>query len=125
MLALKTVLALSDDIPTLIFDEVDTGVSGRIASVVGEKMVGISSSHQVICVTHLPQIAALADTHYLAEKYSTDSSSNSVLRKLDKKERYQEVARIMGSGEASELALKHATEMVDSVETKKKNGGFH
>jgi DNA repair protein RecN (Recombination protein N) len=125
MLALKTVLALSDDIPTLIFDEIDTGISGRIASVVGEKMVSISGSHQVICVTHLPQIAALADSHYLAEKHSTESSSTSVLRKLDIQERYQEVARIMGSGEASELALRHATEMIDTVAAKKKSGGFH
>ncbi|OQB25223.1 MAG: DNA repair protein RecN [Firmicutes bacterium ADurb.Bin182] len=120
MLALKTVLALSDDIPTLIFDEIDTGVSGRIATVVGEKMLHISQSHQVICVTHLPQIAALADSHYLAEKFSTDDSSSSVLRKLSNDERCQEVARIMGSDKTSDLALKHATEMIENAEKKKK-----
>ena len=87
MLAFKTILAQVDNIPTLIFDEIDVGISGRIAHVVGEKMGNISRSRQVICVTHLPQIAAMADSHYKIEKLYIDKHTRTIAIKLDNRQR--------------------------------------
>ena len=113
MLAMKAIFAQGDAIPTLIFDEIDTGISGRVAAVVGEKMVGISDSHQVLCVTHLPQIAALADAHYLVEKTETDGKTATSVRLLDKTERYQQIASMMSGSAQSSAALEHAKELID------------
>lgn len=119
MLAMKAIFAQGDAIPTLIFDEIDTGISGRVAAVVGEKMVAISDSHQVLCVTHLPQIAALADAHYLVEKVEEAGATKTFVRLLDKEERYGQVAAMMSGSSHSSAALEHAKELIDGCESAK------
>lgn len=119
MLAMKAIFAQGDAIPTLIFDEIDTGISGRVAAVVGEKMVQISDSHQVLCVTHLPQIAALADAHYLVEKMEESGSTKTSVRLLTKAERYAQVAAMMSGSAQTGAALEHARELIDSCEAAK------
>lgn len=115
MLAFKTVAAGADGCETLIFDEIDTGISGRIAAVVGEKMRAIARRHQVVCVTHAPQIAALADTHYLIEKHETDGRTTTRVRPLDHEGRIREVARIVGGQDASAQAVAHARDLVEKA----------
>lgn len=115
MLALKTVLSEADSVSTLIFDEIDTGISGRIASIVGEKIVSISKEHQVLCVTHLQQIAAFADHHYRIEKNVSDNKSVTSLNILSEEERPYELARIMGTTSSSEVALSHAAELIEKA----------
>lgn len=122
MLAMKAMFAKGDAIETLIFDEIDTGISGRIASVVGEKMVRIARDHQVLCVTHLPQIAAMADAHYLVEKSETDGHARTSLRALTLQERYVQVAAMMSGVGQSAAALEHAKELVDSCAAAKAEG---
>jgi DNA repair protein RecN (Recombination protein N) len=112
MLALKTILAHADATPTLIFDEIDAGISGRSGQVVGEKLWQLTNNHQVICVTHLPQIAAFADTHYNVNKQIFDNRTITVVNKLQPEQRIREIAHIMG-GSVSEIALKSAQEMLD------------
>lgn len=115
MLAFKTVLAEKDDIPTLIFDEIDTGISGRIGSVVAEKINGLSRSHQVICITHLPQIAVMADKHYRIEKKVYDGRTVTQVHLLDDQERQMEIAKLIGGAEVSHIGLKHAQELIDTA----------
>lgn len=115
MLALKTVFVDKDHIPSVIFDEVDTGISGRIAQRVGEKMVLISENHQVFCITHLPQIAALADANYLIEKSSTDVTTFTKVKKLNLEEVKHEVARIIGGSEVTVKTLENAEEMIEKA----------
>ena len=122
MLAMKAMFAKGDAIETLIFDEIDTGISGRIASVVGEKMVRIARDHQVLCVTHLPQIAAMADAHYLVEKSETAGHARTSLRALTLQERYVQVAAMMSGAGQSAAALEHAKELVDSCAAAKAEG---
>ena len=111
MLAFKAILAGKDHIPTLIFDEIDTGISGKVGGIVGEKLMQIATGHQVICVTHLPQIAALADTHFIVEKFGDDDATRTHVRHLEAVERNAQIAQMMG-GENSKLAYKHAEELV-------------
>ena len=111
MLALKTVLANNDEIETLIFDEIDTGISGRTAQKVSEKMDLIGRNHQVICITHLPQIAAMADTHFLIEKSVKENRTVTDLTKLSEEGSLRELARLLGSEEVSEAAISNAKEM--------------
>ncbi len=111
MLAIKTVLAGKDDIDTLIFDEIDTGISGRTAWKVAEKLGILGSAHQVICITHLPQIAAMADTHFVIEKASEDGGTVTEIRELGDKQSLEELARLLGSDQATEAALTNAREM--------------
>ncbi len=106
MLALKTVLAAEDEIPVLIFDEVDANVGGETANAVGEKMRQIAAKHQVLCITHLPQVAAPADAHYVVTKQVKDGRSISEIALLGKKERVTELTRMLGG--QSEAARKHA-----------------
>lgn len=120
MLALKTVFVDKDHIPSVIFDEVDTGISGRIAQRVGEKMVLISENHQVFCITHLPQIAALADANYLIEKSSTDVTTFTEVKKLNLEEVKHEVARIIGGSELTVKTLENAQEMIEKANEIKK-----
>lgn len=115
MLAFKTVLAEKDDIPTLIFDEIDTGISGRIASVVAEKINELSRSHQVICITHLPQIAVMADKHYRIEKKVCDGRTVTHVHLLDDQERQMEIAKLIGGAEVSQIGLEHAQELIDAA----------
>lgn len=116
MLAIKTVCADADAIPTLIFDEIDSGISGVTAIKVGEKMARIAASHQVLCITHLPQIAAYADSHFLVEKTMKNGETHSSLRQLGDEERRTELARIMGSVNADESAVKYAQELISASE---------
>lgn len=121
MLALKTVFVDKDHIPSVIFDEVDTGISGRIAQRVGEKMVLISENHQVFCITHLPQIAALADANYLIEKNSTVNTTYTKVKKLKHEEVKEEVARIIGGSEVTMITLQNAEEMIKKAKEIKEN----
>ncbi|WP_026475883.1 DNA repair protein RecN [Alkaliphilus transvaalensis] len=120
MLALKTILANVDHIPTLIFDEIDTGISGRTAQVVGKNLYHISQNHQVICITHLPQIASLADSHYLIEKKQLDHSTKTEVNKINVEERIKEVGRLLG-GELTDITLKHAKELIEQGNLKRKS----
>ncbi len=119
MLAFKAIAARADSIPTLIFDEIDTGISGRIASVVGGKMVNISDSHQVLCVTHLPQIAALADAHFMVEKSDDGEHTRTDMRRLSLEERYEYLARMMDGAQNSSFAYDHAKELISASEAEK------
>lgn len=119
MLAIKAVLADCDEIGTLIFDEIDTGISGRTAQMVSEKMNVISKDHQVICITHLPQIAAMADTHFLIEKQAERNQTQTKIRRLDQKESVLELGRMLGGVKITDTVLKSAKEMKDlAVATK-------
>ena len=113
MLAFKAIAADMDDVGTMVFDEIDTGISGRMAQVVGEKMAAIGRSRQVICVTHLPQIAALGDSQHLVEKHSTDERTVTNVRTLTFEERVQELARMVGGAAQTEATLSHAREMLN------------
>jgi DNA repair protein RecN (Recombination protein N) len=111
MLAVKAVLAQHDEIPTLIFDEIDVGISGRTAQMVAEKMSYIGATHQVICISHLAQIAAMADSHYLIEKYNGQGQTSTQIRKLGDAESVDELARILGGVEITDAVKKSAAEM--------------
>ena len=115
MLALKAVLAERDAIPTLIFDEIDTGVSGKAAQKIGLKLRALSRHHQVICVTHLAQLATQATHHLLIEKHSTDSSTSTEVSVLNREARIAEIARIMGGDDNSALLLQTAEEALISA----------
>ena len=111
MLAIKAVMADKDEIETLIFDEIDVGISGRTAQKVSETMCLIGRKHQVICITHLAQIAAMADTHYLIEKRVEDQMTKTKIRQLDGEESVQELGRILGGAKITDAVLKNAREM--------------
>lgn len=119
MLAFKTVLADKDEIETLIFDEIDAGISGRTAWKVAEKMGILGKGHQLICITHLPQIAAMADTHYMIQKQVVDNRSITTIKALGQKESVEELARMLGGDEITESALKNAEEMKELAEKNK------
>lgn len=112
MLAIKSILADVDDIPVLIFDEIDSGVSGRVAQKVGEKMALLSRKHQVICITHLPQIACMADNHFFIEKVSDNNMTRTQVKKLSKNERKGALAKLLGGTHVSDISVKHAEEML-------------
>ena len=115
MLALKSVAAELEGVDTMIFDEIDTGISGRMAQVVAEKMVALAGRRQVVCVTHLPQIASMADTHFLVDKSVEGARTLTTVRRLDDGGRAEEIARITGGAEKPALALKHATGMLEAA----------
>lgn len=115
MLALKTVLADTDEIETLVFDEIDAGISGRTAQKVAEKLHVIGKGHQVLCITHLPQIASMADNHYLISKSTDGTSTHTDIRYITGEESVAEIARMMGGNEITESVLKAAREMKGSV----------
>ena len=111
MLALKSVMADTDEIPTMIFDEVDTGISGRTAQMVAEKMALLSAKRQIIAITHLAQIAAMADNHYLIEKKADENHTATEIRRLDEAEEVSELARILGGVAVTENVINSAREM--------------
>ena len=111
MLAVKSVLADKDEVETLIFDEIDTGISGRTAQKVSEKMALLGKRHQVLCITHQAQIAAMADAHYLIEKQTDDQKTTTGIRLLNEDEEIQELARILGGAEITHAVLATAREM--------------
>lgn len=115
MLSFKSVLADLDGIPTMVFDEIDSGISGQIGTAVAVKMRQIAKNHQVLCITHLPQIAAYANQQYLVYKEETGEHTRSNAIRLQEHERAKEIARIMGSGEADAVALEHAQRLIDAA----------
>ena len=116
MLALKNVLAENDDVTTLVFDEVDTGVSGRAAQKVAQKMADVAQYKQVLCVTHLPQIAAMADSHFCVEKGEADGRTFTAVEKLDRERRREELARLTSGDLVTQTALQGAEEMLAQAE---------
>ena len=119
MLAIKAILADRDQIETLIFDEIDTGISGRTAQKVSEKMAVIGSCHQVLCITHLPQIAAMADTHFEIEKHQKGSETITEIHPLGERESVRELAKLLGGAEITEAVLKNAMEMKELAQVHK------
>ena len=111
MLAIKSVLADADDIETLIFDEIDTGISGRTAQKVSERLAIISGKHQVLCISHLPQIAAMADHHFLIEKHVQNERTATEISLLDDEASAAEIARMLGGAEITDKVLENAREM--------------
>ena len=120
MLALKNVLAEQDQVGTLVFDEVDTGVSGRAAQRIAEKMAQVSCRKQVLCVTHLPQLAAMADTHFSVEKGEQGGRTYTRVLCLDRQQRAQELARLTGGAHVTEALLRSAEELLDEAEAYRK-----
>ena len=119
MLALKNVLAEGDQIGTLVFDEVDTGVSGRAAQKVAEKMAQVARGKQVLCVTHLPQIAAMADTHFSVQKGEREGRTYTRLERLDRSQRREELARLIGGASITPSLLESAGELLRQAEQQK------
>lgn len=113
MLGFKSILADFDKIPTMIFDEIDTGISGRTAQVVGEKIYKISKEHQIICISHLPQIAALADSHFVINKVVLDNKTKTIVNRLSEDGRIEEMARLLGGVDLTNTTIKHASEMIE------------
>ena len=119
MLSIKTVLADTDAVPTLIFDEIDTGISGRTAEKVGEKLEKIAKNHQVILITHLPQIAAKADRHFLIEKNVQEGKTKTEIHALNEEASVKELARLLGGEELTEAALQNARSLKTKAKEKK------
>lgn len=120
MLAIKTVMADKDEVETLIFDEIDTGISGRTAQKVSEKMAVIAGSHQILCITHLAQIAAMADRHYIIEKKPADSKTVTNIGLLSEQESIEELARILGGAQITDTVRESAREMKELAKNAKK-----
>ena len=120
MLALKCVFVDKDKIPTLIFDEIDTGISGAIGKRVGEKMYQVSAKHQVLCITHLPQIAALSDNHYFVSKKVENGKTFTQIRMLNEEDKVCEIAKMIGGDNLSDVAIDNSREMVKLADIKKK-----
>ena len=116
MLALKNVLAEDDGIGSLVFDEVDTGVSGRAAQKVAQKMADVARCKQVLCVTHLPQIAAMADTHFSVEKGERNGRTYTRVERLDRPRRKEELARLMGGASITDTLRDSAEELLTQAE---------
>jgi DNA repair protein RecN (Recombination protein N) len=122
MLALKATIETSDlprvkkqkhqELKTLVFDEIDTGIGGRAAEAVGKKLKSLAAANQVLCITHLPQIASFADQHFVIEKRENSGRTKVSIRQLDSAERPQEVARMMSGEKVTETSLKHAEQML-------------
>ncbi|MGB3260658.1 MAG: DNA repair protein RecN, partial [Paenisporosarcina sp.] len=120
MLALKGIFSKHQGITSIIFDEVDTGVSGRVAQAIAEKIANISRSSQVLCITHLPQVAAMADQQLLIEKQVMGKRTMTKLTAVTGKERVQELSRMMSGAEITSLTLEHASELLSIAEQRKK-----
>lgn len=113
MLAIKSILAEVDQVPTLIFDEIDSGVGARLGEVIAQKLKNISKNRQVICVTHLPQIACRAKKHFYVEKYSEKNKTNLSIGELSGENRIQEIARMLDGNQLNDISLRHAQEMLE------------
>jgi DNA repair protein RecN (Recombination protein N) len=116
MLALKNILAESDRIPLLIFDEIDAGVSGKIALSVGKSIRNLAEMHQIICITHLPQIASFANIHYRVEKYIDNSRTFSKVNTLIGEERVEEIASLMGGSKLTSEFIESARQLINEAE---------
>jgi DNA repair protein RecN (Recombination protein N) len=120
MLAIKSVMMGVDKIPTLVFDEIDVGVGGRTAEVVGRKLESLSRVAQVLCITHLPQIASLSGEHFHIEKQQSDGRTVVRVRRLGEDERVEELARMLGGAHPTETAIRHAKEMLEMAESSRR-----
>ena len=118
MLAIKTVLADRDRVPSLVFDEVDVGIGGAVAGVVGKKLQAIALRRQVFCITHLPQIASLAQAHFLISKEAGGKRTRTTIRPLGPEERVDEIARMSGGQKITAATRRHARELLGFGETK-------
>jgi DNA repair protein RecN (Recombination protein N) len=114
MLAVKTILSRTASVETIIFDEVDSGISGATADVVGRKLLGLADYQQVVCITHLPQIASRGNTHFLVRKEVADGRTRTRIESLSPQERVQEIARLLGGREITPRAVAHAKEMLQN-----------
>jgi len=112
MLALKALVLTSGEVPTLLFDEVDAGIGGRVAEIVGKKLKQVATRHQVLSVTHLPQIAALADAHYVVEKDVEQGRTVTRVKELSERDRVAEIARMLGGIKITDQARRHAEELL-------------
>lgn len=112
MLAFKNIIADYDNIPTLIFDEIDAGISGITASIVGKKLKEIAENHQIICITHLPQIAAFGEHNYRIQKYSSENSVKTTVEALDENEKINEIARLLSGINITDITIKSAEELI-------------
>ena len=121
MLAIKSVVASDNSIGTLVFDEIDTGISGRTAQKVAEKIALLSKSHQVICITHLPQLAAMADSHFLIEKKQADGHTRTGITKLTEDAVTDELSRMLGGAKITDAVRASAREMKQLADETKKN----
>ena len=113
MLAIKTVLAGKAGVPTLIFDEIDAGLGGRVGATLGRKLAELAQSYQVLAISHLPQVAAHASVHYRIEKEEVDGRAVTRVRKLSHDERLEEIARMLGGEHVTDTAKAHAKELVE------------
>jgi DNA repair protein RecN (Recombination protein N) len=120
MLAIRVILAATDQTPTLIFDEVDAGIGGTTADMVGRKLTAASRQRQVLCVTHLPQIACYADHHVTVSKRIMRDRTQTAVQALSAPERAQELARMLGGPSRSSTPLQHATELLEAASRLKK-----
>ncbi|MDE6474323.1 MAG: DNA repair protein RecN [Clostridia bacterium] len=120
MLAMKKIIANLDGISTMVFDEIDTGISGKIAQIVAQKMYDISKDKQVLAITHLPQLASMADSHYLIQKTTTDNQTVTKLIYLNEKAQLEELSRLIGGQDTSAYAIPHAKEMLEFAQNYKK-----
>ena len=120
MLAIKSILADEENIETLIFDEIDTGISGRTAQKVSERLAYIAKKRQVIAITHLPQIAAMADAHFSIEKSVENETTISTIRRLTEDEQVTELARMLGGVRITDTVLESAREMLNLAQNAKK-----
>jgi DNA repair protein RecN (Recombination protein N) len=111
---MKKVLAGSGSVGTIIFDEVDSGIGGAVAEIVGEKLRDVSGHYQVICITHLPQIACFANRHFLVAKQETAERTKTIIRSLSEEERLEEIARMLAGVELTDTAREHAREMLNA-----------
>lgn len=119
MLALKTIFSSSNGITSIIFDEVDTGVSGRVAQAIAEKIAAISINSQVLCISHLPQVAAMADHHYYIKKQVEHDRTFTTISEMEEHERIEEISRMMSGAEITELTLQHASELIQMANERK------
>ncbi|MGK5090667.1 DNA repair protein RecN [Deltaproteobacteria bacterium TL4] len=117
MLALKTVLAFVDPVDTLIFDEVDAGISGKVAEIVGKKLHSLGKHHQTLCITHLPQVVAFSENHLVVTKDIQDNATFTSIRQLEAHEKIEELARLMGGSKITQRTLEHAQEMLKMTQT--------
>ena len=112
--ALKAILAKTDAVETIVFDEVDAGIGGSVAEVVGKKLSSLGRYHQVICITHLPQIAKFGEHHFSISKHVSDGRTKTAIRLLSETERIKEIARMLGGEKITRATLDHAHEMLDT-----------
>ena len=117
MLAIKNVILSADIVESLVFDEVDAGIGGKVAEIVGRKLKSLADNRQVLVVTHLPQIAAMSDSHYSVQKGKTGERITTLVKQLGLKEKIREIARMLAGETITDLSMKHAEEMVRNAET--------